>query len=89
LYKIPWSFSENYYIQGPSDIIYNSLGTLDNSSMFNTPYKLFVKKAFEKDGRTYHKDEEVANVEWVIQYFLPREKGSKQVSKNNLSNNKY
>jgi hypothetical protein len=35
LYPVPYSINPDYYISGPTHIIYNSLGTLDNMSMFN------------------------------------------------------
>ena len=58
VYAVPYT-SGNYYIQGPTQIIYNSLGTLDSNSMFNTPYKIF--KAIS--------DEEVTGVTWSIKYY--------------------
>ncbi len=59
LYSIPYAWSE-YFIQGPTQIIYNSLGTLDNTSMFNTPYKLFKKNS---DGSVNQE-----NVTWSLSY---------------------
>jgi hypothetical protein len=44
LQAIPWA-AGNYYISGPTQIVYNNYGTLDNTSMFDSPYRLF----FERD----------------------------------------
>ena len=43
LYAIPYS-NGNCFIDGPTQIIYNSLGTLDNNSIYNVPYRLLAKK---------------------------------------------
>ena len=94
LHKVPWS-SGDYYIQGPTDIIYNSLGTLDDQSMFNTPYKIFYKKQIEdgidENGNPkilHRKDEEVSNVTWSIEYYK-RSKSSKRLSKLTSSDDDY
>jgi hypothetical protein len=58
VYAVPYG-SENYYIQGPTKIIYNSLGTLDGTAMYNTPYKLFCRKGVSINGNTYGRDEEI------------------------------
>ena len=58
LHNIPWSTGE-YYLGGPSQIIYNSFGALDNTSLFNTPYKLFKKRT----------NEEETGVTWSIKYY--------------------
>ena len=37
---VPWS-SGDYYISGPTTIIYNSQGAIDNKSLFDSPYALY------------------------------------------------
>lgn len=54
---VPYATDANYYIQGPSTIIYNDLGT--NPIYENTPYKLF--------SRT--NELEVENTKWSIIYY--------------------
>jgi hypothetical protein len=40
-YSVPYSTGD-YFITGPTKIIYNSLGTLDNSKKYNAEsYKIF------------------------------------------------
>ena len=68
LHAIPYTLGD-YYIQGPTQIVYNSLGTLDGSSMFNTPYKLFAKKEVYIDSTLYKKDEEIPVV-WECHYYI-------------------
>lgn len=58
LHNIPWS-TGGYYLAGPTQIIYNSFGVLDDTSLFNTPYKLFEQRT----------NEEVDNVTWSIKYY--------------------
>jgi hypothetical protein len=55
---VPWS-AGNYYLSGPTYIIYNNYGTLDSTSMFDTPYRLF-------NGVT-HKE---VLVDWKIDYYI-------------------
>ena len=38
---IPIRSEKGYYISGPSSVVYNSLGTLDNVSFFQNPYRIF------------------------------------------------
>jgi hypothetical protein len=35
---------DSFNCRGPSQIIYNNLGTLDNTSMNNVPYELIAKE---------------------------------------------
>lgn len=42
LYSVPYS-TGNYFIDGPTQIIYNGLGTIDNNSIYSNPYQLFAK----------------------------------------------
>ena len=58
LHNIPWS-TGGYYLAGPTQIIYNSFGALDDTSLFNTPYKLFEQRT----------NKEVENVTWSIKYY--------------------
>lgn len=62
---IPFTSGE-YYIKGPTTIIYNSLGTLDNTSMFNTEYKLFRRA---KKNNAQEKDS-VVSASWRIKCYL-------------------
>jgi hypothetical protein len=60
LYPIGYSAGNRCYISGPSQIIYNNLGTLDSASLFDTAYALF-------DGRTHseiHYDD--CFIEWGL-----------------------
>lgn len=61
--------ADDFYIQGPSRIIYNGLGTLDNNSIFNTPYRLFAKKDCTVIGTNYKQGSVIKNVEWRIVYY--------------------
>lgn len=45
---IPIRLNAEYYMSGPTTVIYNSLGTLDNISFFQNPYRIF-----EYDESTY------------------------------------
>ena len=91
IYKVPWSKSNDYYIQGPSDIIYNSLGTLDGQSIFATPYKIFAKKVIKdknnNDSIINYKDEEIQGVSWSIKYFKKEDNTSIYVKEIDLSLN--
>jgi hypothetical protein len=42
LSSVPWS-AGNFYISGPTQIIYNSFGTLDENSQNNVNYELFSR----------------------------------------------
>ena len=62
---IPYTLDSDYYISGPTHIIYNSLGTLDNMSMFNQKYKLW----------SYNDNKEITQiglrpVNWSIDYYI-------------------
>lgn len=59
LYPVPYSNNPDYYISGPTHIIYNSLGTLDNMSMFNQKYRLW----------SYSDNSEIKNITWKIEYY--------------------
>ena len=59
---IPWSVGD-YYISGPTSIIYNSLGTIDNKSMFDNPYRLYALKEITLNGVTYKPNQEIP-VSW-------------------------
>ena len=59
---IPWAAGD-YYISGPTSIVYNSLGTIDNKSMFDNPYKLYALNTVTVDGVTYKSNQEIP-VSW-------------------------
>lgn len=59
---IPWAAGD-YYISGPTSIVYNSLGTIDNKSMFDNPYKLYALKEVTIGGVTYKSNQEIP-VSW-------------------------
>lgn len=40
-FSVPWTADGGYYLSGPTSIVYNNLGTLDNTIAYQTPYKLF------------------------------------------------
>lgn len=71
LQAVPWA-AGNYYISGPTQIIYNNYGTLDNMSMFNSPYRLFWERD-QKDetGSIINQaHEQVEDVSWRIKYYI-------------------
>ena len=59
---IPWA-AGNYYISGPTSIVYNSLGTIDNMSMFDNPYKLYALTDVMVNGTEYKINQEI-DVSW-------------------------
>lgn len=59
---IPWA-AGNYYISGPTSIVYNSLGTIDNMSMFDNPYKLYALTDVTVNGTEYKINQEI-DVSW-------------------------
>ena len=69
-YPVPFG-ENNYFIQGPTQIIYNNQGILDNNSVSRTPYKLFQKQP----GNV---GKEVTDIKWLIKYY------GKDSSNNNL-----
>lgn len=71
LQAVPWA-AGNYYISGPTQIIYNNYGTLDNMSMFDSPYRLFWERD-QKDetGSIINQaHEQVEDVSWRIKYYI-------------------
>lgn len=65
-FNVPWSAGKNgsndpekpgYYLSGPTSIIYNNLGTLDNTAAYQTPYKLF------------NDNHEQVKVTWSLEYY--------------------
>ena len=71
LQAVPWA-AGNYYISGPTQIIYNNYGTLDNMSMFDSPYRLFWERD-QKDetGSIINQaHEQVEGVSWRIKYYI-------------------
>jgi hypothetical protein len=59
LYTVPYSNNSNYYISGPTSIIYNNLGTLDYNSMSTDAYCLFKKDT-----------NEIEPAYWFIKYYI-------------------
>jgi hypothetical protein len=59
LAAVPWTREYHYYLSGPTYVIYNNYGTLEATSMFNTPYKLF-------NGKTHSE----IDVDWHIEYYI-------------------
>lgn len=67
---VPWSVGD-YYIDGPLQIIYNSFGTLDSTSMNNIQYKLFYGSDIKEGDEVVAKEgHEVPNVIWEIKYYV-------------------
>jgi len=58
----------DYYISGPTSIVYNSFGTIDNRSMFDNPYKLFAMKKITLGSKTYNPNDQI-DVNWDIEYY--------------------
>jgi hypothetical protein len=46
------------YLSGPTSIVYNSFGTLDNYSMYSKPYKLYNRNT----------NKEIDNITWRMEY---------------------
>ena len=65
LYSVPYSAGE-YYLQGPTEIIYNSLGTLDSNTMFNTPYVLYAKTDIDENIK---KDNPISDIQLSLVYY--------------------
>ena len=65
LYPIPYS-TGNYYIDGPSTVIYNSLGT--NPQYYNGAYKIYNK----------NNNTELTDVTWEIYHYKIDDKGRPQ-----------
>jgi hypothetical protein len=65
LYAVPWAAAD-YYLSGPTTVIYNSQGTIDNKTMFDSPYKLFWGYTNQS-----HKANDEINVIWTIEYYKP------------------
>lgn len=59
-YPVAYSSSLNYYISGPTSIVYNNMGTIDNTSYVNTAYQLFDKAT----------NIPIENVKWSIGYYM-------------------
>ena len=57
LYPVAWSLG-NYYIEGPTSIIYDSNGT--NPAYYKEPYRIFDRDT----------NEEIIDVEWEIKYMM-------------------
>lgn len=78
-HPVPWSTSLNYYISGPVRIIYNSLGTLDDRSIYDKKYQLF----------NYLTNEEITDIEWVIEYYVITDGKSIKLDENDTFYNNY
>lgn len=70
LQAIPWS-ADTYYISGPTTIVYNNYGTLDNTSMYDVPYKLFLGKDIcDENGSIITEAHSEVAVDWDIKYYI-------------------
>jgi hypothetical protein len=70
LQAIPWS-ADTYYISGPTTIVYNNYGTLDNTSMYDVPYKLFLGKDIcDENGSIITEAHSEVAVNWDIKYYI-------------------
>ena len=58
----------DYYLSGPTSIVYNSFGTIDNRSMFDNPYKLFAMKTITLGSKTYNPNDQI-DVNWDFSYY--------------------
>ncbi len=73
LQAIPWS-ADTYYISGPTTIVYNNYGTLDNTSMYDVPYKLFLGKDIcDESGSIITEAHSEVAVDWDIKYYIKDE----------------
>lgn len=62
LYPVPYSADDNYYISGPTMIVYNNQGVV--SRLSEEPFRLYSR--FGEDGE---KDNSVLNQEWSLVYY--------------------
>jgi hypothetical protein len=62
------------------------MGTLDNTSMFNVPYKLFANSDIDESIK---KDKEIPGVTWRIKYYAKQSNGNfRDITDINDSNDK-
>lgn len=66
LQAIPYA-ADRYYISGPTTIVYNNYGTLDNTSMYDVPYKLYWGKDVPEKNIKAHQE---VDVTWSIKYYI-------------------
>ena len=70
LQAIPWT-SGYYHVSGPKQIVYNSYGTLDNTSMFDKPYKIYrARDKIENGVIVEAANTEVTGVTWSVEYYV-------------------
>lgn len=67
-YTIPWSMNDYYYIEGPTQIIYNNYGTLDSNTYNNLSYKLYTSRDIE--GTNYKAGDRILDVTWSTKLYL-------------------
>lgn len=56
LFSVPYG-SSNYYLEGPTQVVYDNLGQLNSNSFYDTPYVLRASKNITLNGESYKKDE--------------------------------
>lgn len=67
LYPVAYSSNENYYISGPTTIVYNNQGVL--SRLNEEPFKLYSKYVSDEENSTYEQDVVVENQSWSLIYY--------------------
>ena len=71
LFAVPFSdiithtsgtYKDIFYLKGPTQIIYNSFGSLDNNSKIDNNYKLYLKKNVTFEGQSFESGSNVDNL---------------------------
>ena len=71
LFAVPFSdiithtsgnYKDIFYLKGPTQIIYNSFGSLDNNSKVDNNYKLYLKKNVAFEGQSFESGSNVDNL---------------------------
>ena len=67
LYPVAYSSNENYYISGPTTIVYNNQGVL--SRLNEEPFKLYSKYVSDEENSTSEQDVVVEDQIWSLIYY--------------------
>lgn len=84
LHAIAYSKKTSYYATGPTYIIYNNYGTIDDMSIFNGSYKLFEQGSIGADGK-YENDKQIIDINWSIEYYIIGSEGRAELVNPNAS----
>ncbi len=72
LYPVPFSSGRNYYISGPTSIVYNNQGSV--SRLSEEPFKLYSRYVdtgeVDQDGnKIFDENVEIENQKWILAYY--------------------